>query len=76
MLYSSLYLLHLIGQFRQGPLHLIKYWNHGVILMTRRKRRIFTVKFKKRAVLLYQNDKSLQEIIKEYDLSPSAFDIG
>src|SRR5699024_5896447 len=42
--------------------------------MTRRKRRTFTDKFKKQVVLLYQNGKPRQEVIKEYDLSPSAFD--
>jgi len=42
--------------------------------MTRRKRRTFTDKFKKQVVLLYENGKPRQEIIKEYDLSPSAFD--
>lgn len=42
--------------------------------MTRRKRRTFTAKFKKQVVMLYQNGKPRQEIIKEYDLSPSAFD--
>lgn len=42
--------------------------------MTRRKRRTFTDKFKKQVVLLYENSKPRQEIIKEYDLSPSAFD--
>lgn len=42
--------------------------------MTRRKRRTFTDKFKKQVVLLYQNGKPRQEIIKEYDLNPSTFD--
>src|SRR5699024_2681639 len=66
--------LHLVGQFRSGPFHLIKYLNRGVILITRRKRRTITDKFKKQVVLLYQNGKPRQEVIKEYDLSPSAFD--
>ena len=42
--------------------------------MTRRKRRIFTDKFKEQVVLLYKNNKSGKEIIKEYDLTPSTFD--
>ncbi len=42
--------------------------------MTRRKRRTFTAEFKKQMVLLYENEKPRQEIIKEYDLSPSTFD--
>src|SRR5699024_10452645 len=54
--------------------HLIKYFNRGVILMTRRKRRTFTDKFKKQVVLLYQKGKPHQEVNKEYDISPSAFD--
>ena len=43
--------------------------------MTRRKRRTFTAEFKKQMVLLYENEKPRQEIIKEYDLSPSTFDL-
>ncbi len=42
--------------------------------MTRRKRRTFTADFKKQVVLLYENKKPRQEIIKEYDLNPSTFD--
>ena len=42
--------------------------------MTRRKRRTFTAEFKKQVVLLYENKKSRQEIIREYDLNPSTFD--
>ncbi len=42
--------------------------------MTRRKRRTFTAEFKKQVVLLYENEEPRQEIIKEYDLSPSTFD--
>lgn len=42
--------------------------------MTRRKRLTFTAKFKKQVVMLYQNGKPHRKIIKEYDLSPSAFD--
>lgn len=42
--------------------------------MTKRKRRTFTFELKKQMVLLYENEKPRQEIIKEYDLSPSTFD--
>jgi len=42
--------------------------------MTRRKRRTFTAEFKKQVVLLYENNKPRQEILKEYDLNPSTFD--
>lgn len=33
-----------------------------------------TIVDKKQVVLLYENEKPRQEIIKEYDLSPSTFD--
>lgn len=39
----------------------------------RRKKREFTDEFKKQVVSLYNNGKSRSEIIKEYDLTPSAF---
>lgn len=39
----------------------------------RRKKREFTAEFKKQVVNLYNNGKSRSEIIKEYDLTPSAF---
>ena len=42
--------------------------------MTNRKRRSFTPEFKEQMVLLYLNGKPRPEIIKEYDLTPSAFD--
>lgn len=42
--------------------------------MTRRKRRTFTAEFKKQVVLLYEIEKPCQEIIKEYDLTPSTFE--
>ena len=42
--------------------------------MTRRKRRTFTAEFKKQVVLLYENEKPRQKVIKEYDLSPSTFE--
>lgn len=42
--------------------------------MPRRKRREFTDEFKKQMVQLYQNGKSQSEIIKEYDLTKSAFE--
>ena len=39
----------------------------------RRKKREFTDEFKKQVVNLFNNGKSRSEIIKEYDLTPSAF---
>ena len=42
--------------------------------MTKRNRRAFTPEFKEQMVKLYLNGKSRADIIKEYDLSPSAFD--
>jgi transposase len=41
--------------------------------MTRRERREFTAEFKLQMVTLFQNGKPRSEIIKEYDLTPSAF---
>ena len=40
--------------------------------MTQRERRIFTAEFKQQMVQLYQNGKPRQDIIREYDLTPSA----
>jgi len=42
--------------------------------MTKRKRRTFTKEFKKQVVLLHDSGKPRGEIIKEYELTPSAFD--
>lgn len=42
--------------------------------MTRRERRTFTEEFKQQMVQLYQNEKPRQEIIREYDLTPSSLD--
>jgi len=42
--------------------------------MTQRKRRTFTTEFKEQMVMLYINGKPRAEIIKEYDLTASAFD--
>ena len=42
--------------------------------MTRRERRIFTDEFKQQMVQLYLSGKPKQEIIREYDLTASAFD--
>jgi len=42
--------------------------------MTNRKRRSFTAEFKEQMVLLYLSGKPRPEIIKEYDLTASAFD--
>ena len=42
--------------------------------MTKRERRTYTEEFKNQMVQLYLNEKPRQEIIKEYDLTPSTFD--
>ena len=42
--------------------------------MTKRERRTYTEEFKNQMVQLYLNEKPRQEIIREYDLTPSAFD--
>lgn len=39
----------------------------------RKQRRSFSEDFKKQVVSLFNNGKSRSEIIKEYDLTPSAF---
>lgn len=39
----------------------------------RREKRVYTEEFKKQIVNLYKNGKSSGDIIKEYDLTPSAF---
>jgi len=41
--------------------------------MTRRERRNYTEEFKQQMVNLYLNGKSRSEIIREYELTPSAF---
>ena len=41
--------------------------------MSRRQRREFTEEFKLQMVQLYNNGKPRSEIIREYDLTPSAF---
>lgn len=38
------------------------------------KRRTFTTEFKKQVVALYENGKSRQEIVREYELTASALD--
>lgn len=43
-------------------------------MMTKRKRRMFTKEFKEQIVGLHASGKPRGEIIKEYDLTPSAFD--
>jgi len=43
-------------------------------MMTKRKRRTFTKEFKEQIVGLHASGKPRGEIIKEYDLTPSAFD--
>lgn len=40
----------------------------------RRSKRVFTDQFKHQMVQLYNSGKPRSEIIKEYDLTPSAFD--
>jgi transposase len=42
--------------------------------MTKRKRRTFSKEFKEQIVQLHTTGKPRNEIIKEYELSPSAFD--
>jgi transposase len=42
--------------------------------MTKRKRRTFTDEFKTQMVQLYLNGKPRNDILKEYDLTASAFD--
>ena len=42
--------------------------------MTKRERRLFTDEFKHQMVQLYRNGKPRAELIREYDLSASAFD--
>jgi transposase len=39
-----------------------------------KKRRTFTTDFKKQVVALYENGKSRQDIVREYELTASAFD--
>jgi len=38
------------------------------------KRRVFTTEFKKQVVALYENGKSRQDIVQEFELTPSALD--
>jgi len=38
------------------------------------KRRTFTTEFKKQVVALYENGKSRQDIVREYELTASALD--
>lgn len=42
--------------------------------MTKRKRRTFSKAFKKQIVQLHSSGKPRNEIIKEYELTPSTFD--
>jgi transposase len=42
--------------------------------MTRRQRRIYTEEFKQQMVQLYKNGKPRKDIIREYELTPSALD--
>lgn len=44
------------------------------MMQNRRKRRVFTKDFKKHIVDLHRSGKTRKDIIKEYDLTPSAFD--
>lgn len=43
--------------------------------MTRKPRRVFAEEFKLQMVSLFQNGKSRSEIIREYDLTPSSFNL-
>lgn len=43
-------------------------------MTTRKPRRTYEESFKKQIVALYKSGKPRKEIIKEFDLSPSAFD--
>jgi len=45
----------------------------GTIMSNRKQRRSFNEDFKKQVVQLFLNGKPRSEIIKEYDLTPSAF---
>jgi len=42
--------------------------------MTKRERRTYTIEFKDQIVKLHLSGKPRSEIIKEYELTPSAFD--
>ena len=42
--------------------------------MTKKERRTFTTQFKNQIVQLYLNGKPRSEVIREYELTPSAFD--
>ena len=42
--------------------------------MTKRERRTYTEEFKNQMVQLYLNEKPRQEVIREYDLTPSTLD--
>lgn len=41
--------------------------------MTKRERRTYTEEFKEQMVKLYESGKSKTEIMREYDLTPTAF---
>lgn len=43
--------------------------------MARKQRRTFSEEFKLQMVSLFQNGKSRSEIIREYDLTPSSFNL-
>lgn len=43
-------------------------------MQNRKKRRVFSLEFKKEVVKLYKSGKSRKEIINSYNLSPSTFD--
>jgi len=42
--------------------------------MTRRAKRVYTDEFKQQMVQLYKNGKPRKDIIREYELTPSALD--
>jgi transposase len=43
--------------------------------MTKRERRTYTEEFKEQMVKLYESGKAKKDIIAEYDLTPTAFNI-
>jgi len=53
---------------------ILKGKTEGKNMTEKRKKRTFTEEFKKQLVQLHKNGKPRQEIIREYDLTASAFD--
>ena len=63
-------------KFRRKPTVLVVYFNTTTVKesLKMRNRRTFTVEFKAQMVKLYENGKPRKDIIREYDLTPSALD--